>query len=147
SPRAALIDPKPFLKGIGPYLVASTKKRIERGGPGPKGETWAPNSEVTMRLAGVLGMGDGKRAGNRPLIDSGMLMGTIAYQVVGHTLYVGTGRFDNPRIGAALQFGTTRAGRGHKVTIPPRPFLGISEEDAREIEAALADELQRLLED
>jgi hypothetical protein len=30
---AALIDPKPFLKAIGPYLVASTKKRIKHGGP------------------------------------------------------------------------------------------------------------------
>jgi phage gpG-like protein len=88
-----------------------------------------------------------KKMGNHPLVASGILMDTISYMVDGKSLYVDTDRFaDDWNGGAAvLQFGTDRAGRGNKVTIPARPFLGISDSDAREIEETVHDYLSRLI--
>ena len=138
-------NPAPALKAIGDQLIESTRQRIAAGGPGPHGEPWDRNSPVTMSLAAAHGK---KPAGNRPLIDSGLLMDTLSYAVRGDTLYVGTNRFaDDWQGGAAvLQFGTDRAGRGHKIHIPPRPFLGVSDDDAREIEVTVADVLRGLTE-
>jgi phage virion morphogenesis protein len=135
-------NPAPALKSIGEQLIESTRKRIERGGPGPAGERWAPNSPVTMALAKARGR---KKFGPRPLIDSGILMDTIAKAVSGNTLVVGSNRFaeDWPHGAAVFQFGSHRAGRGHKVTIPPRPFIGISDDDARDIVATIYDFLDR----
>ncbi|MDR0716484.1 MAG: phage virion morphogenesis protein [Azoarcus sp.] len=137
-------DPSPFLRAIGPPLVESTKKRIEAGGLGPNGEVWEPNSEETMRRAALIG---GKRFGNKPLIDTGILMETITYQISGGTLYIGTGRFadKDPRITSTLQFGTTRAGRGNRVKIPPRPYLGISDDDEALINRAIENEVRSIL--
>ncbi|MDR0578079.1 MAG: phage virion morphogenesis protein [Candidatus Accumulibacter sp.] len=111
----------------------------------PNGETWEPNSPVTMALAAKHGRP--KKMGNHPLVASGILMDTISYMVDGKSLYVDTDRFaDDWNGGAAvLQFGTDRAGRGNKVTIPARPFLGISDSDAREIEETVHDYLSRLI--
>ncbi|MDR0577759.1 MAG: phage virion morphogenesis protein [Candidatus Accumulibacter sp.] len=137
-------NPSPVLKSIGEDLIASTKRRIAAGGPGPNGETWEPNSPVTMALAARFKRP--KERGNHPLVDSGILKETIDHMVDGKTLYVGTDRFaDEWNGGAAVfQFGTDRAGRGHKVTIPARPFLGISDSDARNIETTVKNFLSSL---
>jgi phage gpG-like protein len=88
-----------------------------------------------------------KLRGHKPLIDTGGLQEPITYQVVGGTLDVGTHRFANdaPRIASVLQFGTTRAGRGNRVTIPPRPCLGVSGDDAEKTNRATGNEVRSIL--
>ncbi|MDR1936003.1 MAG: phage virion morphogenesis protein [Candidatus Accumulibacter sp.] len=139
------VNPAPVLKAIGEDLVESTRQRIHAGGPGPHGEVWERNSPVTMALAAKFNRP--KKMGNHPLVDSGILMDTISFRVSGDTLYVGTDRFADEWEGGAavLHFGTDRAGRDHKVKIPARPFLGVSNDDADEIEATVNEVLSRLV--
>jgi phage virion morphogenesis protein len=74
----------------------------------------------------------------RPLIRTGRLKASIGWKVLGDTIAVGT----NLVYAAIHQFGG-RAGRGMKVRIPARPFLGLTEEDRREAEALLLEWLSR----
>lgn len=143
-------DHGPVLKAIGDALVESTKRRFDTG-TSPDGNPWPENSPVTMDLAekrrtGKSRIGGEKRYGNKPLLDTGTLKRTINYQVEGDTLYVGTDRFSEewPGGAAVLQFGTTHAGRGNTITIPARPFLGISVEDENVIEKTVMDYISGL---
>jgi phage gpG-like protein len=65
--------------------------------------------------------------GMRPLVDSGILQGTIRYRLIndGQGIEVGTNRFAGEWDGGAavLHFGS-RDGK-----IPARPFIGISADD------------------
>ncbi len=117
-----------------------TRKRIDSGGPGPDGEAWPPNKEGTPTL---------KRSG-RNLHDT-----------IGSTSSGTSGEF-----GAAWEFahihqeGATIAPKSaarlsfmlggkrvyaKKVTIPARPFVGVSTDDADEMKELVTDYLQRLL--
>jgi phage virion morphogenesis protein len=129
-----------MLEGIGENLLESTIRRIERKGPGPGGETWDKNSDVTMALAKMREPPE-KPLGNRPLINFGRLLRSFSKKVRGNELTVGTNR----PFAEVHQFGTLRAGRGHKVRIPARPFLGISDEDSRKIESLILNRLAALL--
>lgn len=73
---------------------------------------------------------------------SGLLRDTIAWQAGSDWVSVGTNRFSDvtPHGAAIHQFGG-QAGRGRKVTIPARPFLGFSEADKAGILAILSEYL------
>lgn len=120
------------MKNIGVLLVKRTLKRFETE-TGPDGKKWAPLNPAYAA---------GKK-GNKILQGSGMrggLMGTIVWQINGNQLIIGT----NKIYGAVHQLGATirprtadalvfrmggRLIHAKKVTIPARPYLGVSSDD------------------
>jgi phage gpG-like protein len=73
----------------------------------------------------------------RPLVDTGSLKESIHWQLDGGTLYIGT-NWGSDQWGASMhQWGASGAGRGRNVTIPARPFLGLSAEDETAVRAIL----------
>lgn len=112
---------KPFaaLDEIGSRLVASTLRRFERE-TAPDGKPWLKSIRALL-------------SGGQTLQDFGTLKGSITHVVHGDGVEVGS----NLVYAAIHQFGG-QAGRGRKVTIPARPFLGIDDSDAAAIERIVA---------
>ncbi|MCL2876917.1 MAG: phage virion morphogenesis protein [Betaproteobacteria bacterium] len=115
------------MKEIGEDLLYSTRQRMIQG-IAPDGSQWTPLSAVTLAIRRKRG-----RSGAKPLIDTGTLKTALNYRILPAGVSIGTNR----QGAHAHQFGTNRAGRGRKVTIPPRPFLGISDEDTEAIERTI----------
>lgn len=121
-----------------------TRKRIESGGPGPDGEAWPPN-----------------RAGTPILMQTGRhLHDSIASSSSGDGGEWGAaweyahvhqeGMTITPKNGSALKFwfqsnGFVEFVMAKSVTIPARPFVGVSADDAQEIRELVTDFLGRLL--
>ena len=134
------------LAEIGEDLVESIKRRFDSS-TGPDGKRWAPNSMATLisHLEGTKGnyrkdgrvsaKGASRVANKKPLVASGLLQDSIAYQVQGDNLFVGTNRFAGQWDGGAAvhQFGSSDG------TIPARPFLGADEDDVQ----SMLDVLER----
>ena len=126
------------LAEMGEDLVESTKMRFANS-RGPDGQRWAPNSMATLMgvLEGSKGnlrkdgrvnkKGATRIANKKPLVASGLLQDTIAYQVDGAELFVGTNRFAGQWDGGAAvhQFGRKDG------SIPARPFLGADAADVQ----------------
>lgn len=128
---AKLDDLSPFFASVGEVLVGSTIDRFASE-TDPDGAKWAAHAPAT--IANRL-----KRHGNAPLTIlrlSGHLAGSINYQASATRVEVG----NNVVYGAIHQFGG-QAGRGHKVTIPARPYLGLSDDDREQIEETMDDYL------
>lgn len=150
-------DLSPAMRGIGEALAESTKQRFSTS-TAPDGQKWKPNVLATVlgRLSQISGAYSAKTGhmtkkgasafiAKKPLVDTGVLQDTIRYQLVGNkSVEIGTNRFAGEWEGGAAvhQFGTDRAGRGGKVSIPARPFLGLSASD----EAEVLEILDRFLE-
>lgn len=132
---AACEDPAPAFALIGEYLVESTQQRFD-GQAAPDGTPWPANSEVTIRrylaaLGRISKKLPARGAGKKPLEgESGMLRDMIHYTVLPDGVEVGS-----PMVYAAMQqFGGTKAQWPHLWgDIPPRPFLGLSDEDKRQV--------------
>ncbi|WP_333822853.1 phage virion morphogenesis protein [Pinisolibacter sp.] len=131
---AAGDNPHGFLENIGEILLKSTRERF-RTETDPEGKPWAPLNPLYAA---------GKKAGTKILEASGQLASTIVYQIAESALVVGTNRPHArvhqfgativPKSGAALVFsmgGETI--RAKSVTVPARPFLGVSTEDRERI--------------
>lgn len=125
--RAA--DLTPLMDMIGSHLVGAAQKRIDTTNVSPEGAAWPKSLRAT--LAG----------GGPTLYDSGHLWRNINYaassrevQIGSNLIYAAIHQFGGeirPKNGDALVFtlangATVVAG---KVTIPARPYLGISDED------------------
>lgn len=124
----------PVLTVLGDSITERTKQRFDTS-TAPDGTPWKPNSAATLgmlsaKLAGsksnvrkggsLNAKGLRELANKKPLIASGFLRQQIIPVVAGQTLTVSA----TPKYAAIHQFGG-QAGRGHKVTIPARPFLPI----------------------
>ena len=140
---ARLRDMTAVLDTIGTGIIERTKRRFDTS-TGPDGTPWLPNSAATLMMLGEYLVGHRKKDGARsyayskqggllngkglermankkPLIgESQDLRRQFFSLVVGSTLTVNS----SPVYAAIQQFGG-QAGRGHKVTIPARPFLPI----------------------
>ena len=141
-------SPAQLLGAISVGLVRNTQDRFDDE-TAPDGSAWAPLNPLYA---------SGKR---RPgiLRESGMsggLQGSITGEVQGHSVVVGS----NKIYAAVHQFGATitpRAGKalhfmmgGQKivarsVTIPARPYLGLSTRDEETIQEAAEDALDAVL--
>ena len=77
-----------------------------------------------------------KRKAARPWWTRGRLRGSIGYEASPASVSVGS----NLVYARIHQLGG-KAGRKHAVTLPPRPYLGFSEEDIKEARAILAEHL------
>ena len=101
---------------IGAALVSSTQARFSTS-TAPDGSGWKP-----------------VKRGGKPLVDQGILKGSITHRARSDAVEVGT----NLVYGAIHQFGG-KAGRNLNVTIDARPYLGLSPDDETEVVAILRD--------
>lgn len=95
----------------------------------PDGNRWRRLSPATLAARRRRSKG-----GVTILRASGRLIGSIAPRSDATSATVGTNVVD----GAIHQFGG-QAGRGHKVTIPARPYLGFGDREREEIDEILTD--------
>lgn len=139
-------DTTPIMRVIGVGLVEGTHTRFDKG-VDPDGAAWAPLNPVYA--AGKKGPGILRESAMR-----GGLMGSITFLASADTVLVGT----NKIYAAVHQFGATivptkashlRFWMGGQlvealsVTIPARPFIGVSADDALMIEETVVDALDR----
>ncbi|WP_428527152.1 phage virion morphogenesis protein [Roseibium sp.] len=126
--RFTNLNPDMLLDPIGALVTSQTQRRIDVEKSSPDGAPWEPNRE-----------------GSETLVESGALRDTIDYEVTGMAVEVGS-----PLIYAAVhQMGATIVSKeakalvftvggktvfAQKVTIPPRPYLGLSPVNRMEIE-------------
>lgn len=115
------------LKDVGEYYLRRTEERFNRE-MAPGGARWkelAPSTRAAKRHAKIL-------------TETQRLRGGFTYSVDPKSLEFGT----NVIYGAIHQFGG-ETGRGHKVSIPPRPYLGADAEDVEETTAIFREHLER----
>lgn len=141
---------RPAYAAIGEALAESTKERFSNS-TGPDGKRWAPNAPATVlaKLGEISGAytkkgrlskkGAAAVMSKRPLVDTGILQDTIAWQADSTSAEIGTNRFAGEWEGGAAvhQFGS-RDG-----TIPARPFLGVSAGDERTVLDILSEHLRQ----
>jgi phage virion morphogenesis protein len=125
------------MKEIGEDLLYSTRQRFITG-VASDGSRWKQLSEATIAMRVKRG-----RHGKKPLMDTETMRDNVSYSVAGDGLTISVNRRFGPNANAAVhQFGTDRAGRGRKVTIPARPFLGLSDSDIDGIERTIVRVLE-----
>lgn len=150
----------PALKQVGEHVLRATEERFSRE-KAPDGSKWAPLSPSTLK----------RKKGPKILTESGMLRGTIRWQLVGTTaVAIGTNKpygrihqlggtitqgarselFTRNRYTRGAKKGQfrkgTKEGRGftfkdRRIRIPARPYLGISGADRDEIVAIVMDNI------
>ena len=140
-----LADKKPLLASVGEALVSGTLTRFEKE-ESPEGEAWDPSMRALAE-------------GGKTLQDTGRLRQSIDYATAEDKVLVGsktqaTGG-SNVKYAPIHQFGgviTPKKARrlifkgidgqtvsAEKVTIPARPFIGISRADLEEVQATIDD--------
>ena len=128
----AINDPSPLLAELGEYGLRSTRARFKTQ-TAPDGTAWTALRRWYQK--------EKRPNQNRILTLNGYLRGQMTWQLVGDRMVeIGS----NLPYAAVHQFGATikpraakvRMFRGHvakSVTIPARPYLGLSDEDRSEI--------------
>jgi len=135
---AASQDLSPAMKNIGDYMLLRTAERFA-GQHDPDGKSWKQLAYHTLmggykktkfKQKGGLTKGfSGYLAARQILMKSGHLS-QVAYKEAADSVKIGT--TPPSKFYAAIQQFGGKAGRGHKVTIPARPYLGINADDAQE---------------
>lgn len=148
--QALIDDLTPAMQEIGEVLIASTKERFVSG-TAPDGTPWAPKTPAT--IAAYRRRGD--TVSTRPLIGpTGRLGREITATSSSRSVEVGSNLIQS----AVMQFGAAkgafgRTSRGAFGTsevgdpipwgnIPARPFLGVSDQDERNILDIVEEHLQ-----
>ena len=145
APRK-LANRKRLLDTIGNMLISSTMKRFQNE-EGPDGTKWEPSGrawetglarkgrKATEKRKAVKSRAETGRFG-KTLQDTGRLRKSVSFEskTATNEVYVGS----NVAYARIHQLGG-KAGRGKKVTIPARPYLGISKEDQEEAQALLGE--------
>lgn len=128
-----------LLESLAALIRYQVRERIIAGGPSPSGAAWAPNKE-----------------GRKPILHrSGALATSISYAVAGNQAVIGSGipyaaihQFGGtivPKSAARLAFRIgNRQVFAKKVTMPARPYVGLSGEDRRELVRAAVLYIRRL---
>jgi phage virion morphogenesis protein len=105
---------------VGEILVSSTRARFGKQA-GPDGEKW----DTSLRA---------EAEGGVTLTDNAVLKNSIGYEATRKMVAVGT----NVVYGAIHQLGGM-AGRGKKVELPARPYLGLDDDDRAEVQATIEE--------
>ncbi|MXY06033.1 MAG: phage virion morphogenesis protein [Gammaproteobacteria bacterium] len=129
-------DMEPVMRDVGEALLNSTRERFNSQ-TAPDGSPWAPLSETTKQRK--------KRNRDKVLTEHGDLRRDISYRVGPDFVEVGSSRI----YGGTHQFGAERGAYGETFRgspipwgdIPARPFLGVSDDDARAIDEIVIDHL------
>jgi len=134
--------PEPVLRGIGEYLRNSTSDRFKTQ-TDPDDRPWQPLSEDYQAR---------KESNADKILTLGGYLRKIVFQVEGDTVLVGSnmeyaaihqfGGTIKPKKGKALAFGGRVVA---SVTIPARPYLGVSDADAAGIESLVSEYLASTL--
>lgn len=114
----------PVMRTIGEIVRESVERNFEEG-RSPDGKNWQPSIRALL-------------TGGKTLIDKAILKNSLNVRASRDRVSVGT----NVIYGAIHQFGG-KAGRGRKVNIPARPYLGVRREDWPEIKSAVVAYLAR----
>jgi phage virion morphogenesis protein len=141
------MNPAPALRDIAAYGESSTRERF-RLQISPEGNRWKPlKTELFeggffgkkhLRKDGRIRKSAINRAlGRKILTRDGHLGDSITAKSSSQYAEWGTNRI----YAAIHQFGG-KAGRGRKVTIPARPYLGVNDENAADILNLLADRIE-----
>lgn len=116
------------LHDIGETLVSNTKFRF-RDGKDPEGHAWEPSARAWEQ-----GLKDNAGRMGKTLIDTGDLRRSITHAVTQDGVLVGSNK-----VYARIHQEGGKAGRGRKVTIPARPFLGFNDDDREDVADLLRD--------
>ncbi len=117
---------QPAFEEIGSMLEASAQQRFEDHA-GPDGTPWPELSASTKKTRGE---------GAELLRDTKLLYDSISYMATDDEVAVGS-----HMVYARIHQLGGKAGRGRKVKIPARPFLGASDDDLAEAANILMDHL------
>ncbi|MBZ6377380.1 MULTISPECIES: phage virion morphogenesis protein [Pacificimonas] len=147
-----LEDPSPVMAEIAQHLELTTQRRFEKE-RAPDGSTWIPSRRAQVE-------------GGRTLTKTGALLRAIRSESGRDFAAVGVGRSGGPGVYAAVhQFGATIKAKTAKglrfsvptaggkresivvqsVTVPARPFLGLSTGDRSAVRGILQDYLEAAL--
>lgn len=117
-------DLSPVLKAFGQYKERQVKLGfVEQRDP--YGKVWKALKASTLERKRRL------RKSPDILRENGDLRASISYEVTARSVIVGSTE-DSPKP-TVHQFGTSRAGRGRKTTIPARPWLAFTRGDEIEL--------------
>lgn len=114
---------KALMASVGEALVSGTIQRFDRQ-ENPKGQKWQPSRRAVEQ-------------GGQTLSDTGRLRKSIDYAATPKEVMVGS----NAAYARIHQMGG-KTGKGHKVTMPARPFLGVSDADMDEVRETISDFLK-----
>lgn len=124
-------DFTPAMTSMGNHMMPSIRQNFDVGG---RPDKWADLKGVIVLSAGTSRRG--KNAGRRrqgeirmggPLVLSGNLRSSPTF--IAEPMDLVLTAHPDPSVKVVHQKGTNRAGRGHNVVIPPRPFLRFQQED------------------
>ncbi|OEU65816.1 MAG: phage virion morphogenesis protein [Desulfovibrio sp. S3730MH75] len=128
---ADVANSRELLDTVGAVIESSTRRRIQIEKQTPEGKPWKPWSANYAKT---------RHSGHSLLSGHGDLLDTIFHDVDGDAAVIGS-----PLVYAAIhQFGG-EAGRGLKVTIPARAYLGISKQDELDVGDAIIAQLEEAL--
>ena len=111
---------KALMASVGEALVSSTIKRFDAE-ESPDGQKWQPSKRAAAESG-------------KTLTDTARLRKSIDYAATASKVMVGS----NVVYARIHQMGG-KAGKGHKLTVPARPYLGVSKEGMEEVKAILAE--------
>lgn len=121
-------DTRPMMRAIGAMLEASTQQRFQDEA-GPDGAAWPSLAAATLR----------RRDPQAPKLRlANHLYDSLSHRAARAEARVGVNRV----YGRIHQLGGEAGRRGQRVTIPARPYLGVSDADRQEIAAIARDHLQ-----
>ncbi|WP_051284327.1 phage virion morphogenesis protein [Desulforegula conservatrix] len=124
-----------LVSAVAAEVETQTRRRIENEKTGPDGSKWPDWSPATVKLYAKLG-----KAGHM-LHQEGKLLDSIRAKAISDE----QAEVSANRVYAAIQQVGGLAGRGHKVRIPARPYLGISAENAADIDAVVSGLAAKIL--
>jgi phage gpG-like protein len=147
--RLSRFQSRAMFDEIGGYLDSTVGDRFKQGRD-PEGNTWEPSVRaLALETGGTTPEGNtwepsvrALETGGTTLVDHGNLRDSITPNVFADGSGVEHG--SNMIYAAIHQFGG-KAGRNRAVTLPARPFIGISPDDESQINAIVEDHIQRAL--
>ncbi|WP_051361141.1 phage virion morphogenesis protein [Desulfuromonas sp. TF] len=149
--QAATGNLSPVMKAIGERMVRSTEERFETE-TAPDGTRWEPLAASSLgsgfkkkktKQDGTLTAAFSRYLASRQILTrSGELRGSIYSRPGSDQVSIGTGK-----VYAAIHQLGGKAGRGRKVAIPARPFLGVTDADRVEILELLREHMEMALND
>lgn len=120
-----------LLNAVGETLVDGALERFEKE-EDPEGKKWEPSARAWEQ-----GLKSRRGRMGKTLQKTGRLRSSIDYATTQDSVLVGS----NVEYARIHQEGG-KAGRGHKATIPARPYLGISKADREDVEAVIQDYME-----
>ena len=134
--RLSHLDTTKLLDSLGQLVEGQVQRRIVRTKESPDGQPWAPLSDSYAQW----------KRGVKPRVGilqfDGHLRDSVQHVVHHDAVEIGT----NLKKAPTHQYGDTRTAFGkYEVTIPARPFLGLSDQNRDGVEATTVDWLRRVI--